>query len=528
MVLIVGRVSGGDRRFTPITLVGAAVLWCAAPTSSFAQVPRVAPPPPCRVDRTSDPLLRLALPASRAPTLVVLPFTQGVVERRFAHVPWMLAERVRERLRGHPALIVASSGQTARAIFQSGSVADSARKLLGAQWMLVGNVEPTRLDTRVRIQLIASKAKAPEWAQEFVLSQHVLAAIEDVVVDSVSVRLAKRPPPPARTARLPNGERDHHLSAARFLLTEHTLQSTELARKDLEALFVSDTAPAVAVALARATVVMLERAGLSPPENAAASLRRIEGLVSYVLARDSANAEAWTIRAMALRYEDPVRLRGAEAAHRNAVGLDPRSADAVHQYAVTLLQLGRITEARTRLRRALDLDRSHAASLALLAEVERRANRPQFACAFANAAIAADPFDSRVYGTRALARLELAQAREAYADAETAMRLTDGAWAEGIRLMVEVAGANTSLAQSLGRQYAQLFIVSRSALAVEDALSLARAFAALGFDKEAEGALLKARPLGQVLRLGLSERAFAHLRGRPAFDSLVKAVAATR
>jgi tetratricopeptide (TPR) repeat protein len=231
---------------------------------------------------------------------------------------------------------------------------------------------------------------------------------------------------------------------------------------------------------------------------------------------------------MAARYGDPQQLRGAEAAHRRAVALDPRSADAFHQYAVTLLQLGRLNEARTRLRRALDLEHGHPASAALLAELERRADHPQLSCAFANAAIAADPFDPHVYGTRALARLKLTQAREAYSDAETAMHLTDGAWAEGVRLMVEVAGANTSLAQSLGREYAQQFVASRNALAVEDALSLARAFAALGFYRDAEGALLKARPAGQVLRLGLMDRDFSRLRGRPAFDSLLKSIPPAR
>jgi tetratricopeptide (TPR) repeat protein len=315
----------------------------------------------------------------------------------------MLAERVRERLRFHPGLTVAASGQTERAIFESGSVADSARKLLRADWMLVGSVEPNRLDTQVRIQLVAGKASAPEWQQEFLLSQHTLAAIEETVVDSVSARLARRPPPAARTPRLNDPERDHRLSAARLLLTEHTLESTEIARKELESIFASDTAPAVAIALARATVLMLERGGLLPPEPPVPSLRRIEALLSYAFAHDSSNAEAWTIRAMAARYADPVQFRGAEAAHRRAVASDSRSADAVHQYASTLLQLGRLNEARTRLRRALDLDRGHPASLALLAELERRAEHPELTCAFANAAVAADPFDPRVYGTRALA-----------------------------------------------------------------------------------------------------------------------------
>ncbi len=504
-------------------LAGVVPFFGLAPAPVRAQVPRVAPPPPCRVQGVNDPLLPIALRATRTPSLAVLPFTQGVVERKYSHVPWMLAERVRESLRRHPGLVVASSGQTARAIFASGGVEDSARKLLAADWMVIGTVESNRLDARVRITLLEGRSQKPVWTHEFLLADESLAAIEDMVVDSISARVARRAPPASRTTRLSNKDLDHRFSAAQLLLNEHTLASTETARAELEAIFAIDTAPAVAVALARATALMLERSGLQPPDPAAA-LRRIDALVAYALARQPGNAGAWTSRAIAARFRDPVRFEGAEAAHRRAIALDARSADAAYQYAVTLFQSGRSNESRLRLRRALDLDASHPQALALLAEVELRSGRPQLTCAFANAAIAADPFDPRTYGTRALARLRLAQAREAYADAETAMGLTDGAWAEGIRLMVEVAGDNTSLAQSLGRQYAQTFVASRPVLAVDDALSLARAFAALGFDREAEGALLKARPAGQVLRVGLSDTAFNRLRGRPAFAALLRSI----
>jgi Tfp pilus assembly protein PilF len=390
--------------------------------------------------------------------------------------------------------------------------------------MVIGTVESNRLDARVRITLLEGRAQKPVWTHEFILADVPLAAIEDMVVDSVSARVTRRPAPVSRTVRLRDKDLDHRFGAAQLLLSEHTLASVESARAELEAIFAIDTAPAVAVALARATALMLERSGLQPPEAPAAALRRIDALVEYALARQQENAGAWTVRAIAARYRDPVRFEGAEAAHRRAIALDARSADAAHEYAVTLTHSGRLNEARLRLRRALDLDPSHPQALALLAEVELRSGRPQLTCAFANAAIAADPFDPRTYGTRALARLRLAQAREAYADAETAMGLTDGAWAEGIRLMVEVAGDNTSLAQSLGRQYAQTFVASRPVLAVVDALSLARAFAALGFDREAEGALLKARPAGQVLRVGLSDTAFNRLRARPALAELFRSI----
>jgi hypothetical protein len=142
----------------------------------------------------------------------------------------------------------------------------------------------------------------------------------------------------------------------------------------------------------------------------------------------------------------------------------------------------------------------------------------------ANASIAADPFDPRVYATRAQARLRVGQSREAFADAETAMRLTDAIWASGVRLVVEIAGANTSLAQAMAREYAQRFVAARSVLHVEDALSLARAFMELGFEREAEGAILKARPAGLLLRLALAGGEFGRLRQRPAIATLYRSI----
>jgi len=514
-----------DRRLRRVA--PAFLLWSVLgvlPAPAFAQVPRIAPPPPCRVSGVNDALLRLSLPPTRSPSLAVLAFTQGVVERRYSHVPWILSERIRERLRVHPLLNVAASGLTTRATFEAGGNADSARKLLRARWSLTGAVVPNRLDTEIHLALTADGAAEPAWQQRFMLSERSLAQIEGIVADTVSRLLTRRGAPSSMSASLSKSESDHALTTAQFLLTDHTLSAVEAARGQLEALFAADTSLPVALALARTTVLMLERGGLAPPQAPEPSLRRIDALIEYVLAKDPKSAEAWTIRAMAARYRDPVQLKGAVAAHRRAVSLDPRSAEASHQYGVTLMQLGETSGARSQLRRAVGLDPGRASSLAALAEVERRAGHSALTCALANASIAADPFDPRVYGSRALARLEVGQAREAYADAETAMQLTDAVWANGVRLMVEVAGANTSQAQSLGREYAQRFVAGRAVLTVEEALSLARAFVALGFEREAEGALLKARPAGRALRVGMADTEFARLRQRSAIATLFRSI----
>ena len=100
------------------------------------------------------------------------------------------------------------------------------------------------------------------------------------LADTVSKLLTRRGAPQPRTSG-PDAANDHRLGAAQLALAAHALAATERARADLESLFAADTSPAIALALARATVLMLERGGLTPPQPPDASLRRIDALVDY-------------------------------------------------------------------------------------------------------------------------------------------------------------------------------------------------------------------------------------------------------
>jgi tetratricopeptide (TPR) repeat protein/TolB-like protein len=495
------------------------------PVSSLAQVPRISPPPPCRIPAGfREPLLNVRLPATRLPSLVVFPFTQGVVERRYAHVPWALAERVRNQLRAQPGLAVASAGITHRVTFETGGSVDSARSVIGARWMLAGDVEPAGTDTRVRVRLLQRWQDSASWTGDYLLSRRSLTEIEHDVTAAVARVLSVRYVEPTPRLALPRATVDHALGAADLLLQDHSPASTDSATRLLEDAFRGDTSPTVALATAYAIARSLERAGLINTSETNAGLRRVDALLDYVTRADSTAARAWTVRAIAARYRDPEQLSGAVAAHRRAVQLEPRSAEAAHEFGVTLAILGNWSEASAQFRRALVLDPGRPTTLVALASIEQRNGRSGLVCGLTNASIAADPFNPMAYGLRAIARLQLAQAREAYSDAETAARLVDSPYTRSIRLRVEVGSTNVDYAPDLARELVRRYLVGPGTLRVFDALELAGALVETGFEREAIGILNRARPVGRELRTGLTNKVFDPLRSEADFVRLVGSI----
>lgn len=508
-------------------MVGVCVL--AAPSIEVgAQAPRIVPPPACRLpDRFSAPFLTVEPTATKAPSLAVLPFTQGIVERRYAHVPVYMANRVRTSLAASRDLAVVSEGTTARVVWERGNVADSVARFVGARWTLSGDVEPLGRDTRIKVRLLETPSTAL-WEGAFLLSRYSMADVERAIVDATRLALRLRQMPGAPGAVTVRREFEHTFAAAEVTLRGHTPAAADSARAMLETVFSRDTSVDVALALARATIVSLERSGVVGTTASAAGLRRVDALLDYVLKRDSTSARAWTVRAVAARYRDPEAFVGADVAHKRAVRLDPNSAWAEHEYGVTLTWLGEWREAERHFRRALSLEAGRPETLLALAEAAYQGGNAALTCGLTNASIASDPYNPRAYGLRALARLRLGQARESFSDAETAMQLQDNPATRGLRLEVEAAAANVDNARSLGRDYARRFLSSAGTMRVDEAVALGRAFTALGFKREAFGALSRARPVGKRFTTALSSAAFDPLRSDPTFVRLVRPMPPTR
>ncbi|HWP71760.1 MAG TPA: hypothetical protein VNM36_11680, partial [Gemmatimonadaceae bacterium] len=278
------------------------------------------------------------------------------------------------------------------------------------------------------------------------------------------------------------------------------------------ALAVEPRSSVVLLRLARASVTTLERGGQIPGYPGASGLRRVNELVDKSFTLDS-TPEAWTIRAMLARVIDPVRFTGAVVAHERAVRLKPASADAEHEYGVTLWRLGHARDAEGHFRRALSLVPGKAATFAMLAEMELRVSRWASACALSNASIAAWPYEAQPYATRAEARLHLADARDAFADAELVRRLATGAWPDALGVLIANGASNVDDARQKVRGMTVSWLAPGSHLSVRDAEYLATAYLAMGDRRRAVESLRRARPMGADLRLVLYSPRLAAIRG---------------
>jgi tetratricopeptide (TPR) repeat protein len=367
---------------------------------------------------------------------------------------------------------------------------------------------------RQEFELVLTKAgqQAPLWRASFRATTS-LRAVEDAVVRGLSRALGLASPP-----GMPKGWPVTDAGHEAVLAGDAFMRSVTRAGTD-SALFYYDRAltlepesPVAVARLARASVTLLERGGEIPGYPGTAGPQRVDSLVTRAFAADS-GAEVWTIRAMLSRLMDPVRFTGALTAHQRAISRDPANADAEHEYGVTLLRLGDTKGAENHFRRALALSPGRASTLAALAGMELQLEHWDQACVLSNASIAAWPFDPDPYATRAEARLRLSDARDSFSDAELVRRLSPGAWAEALRLLIANGASNVDDARGQIMGLTATYLAPGGQLGVRDAEYLAMAYLAMGDERRAIESLRRARPIGADLRSALRSPRLASIRG---------------
>ncbi|MEO7962510.1 MAG: tetratricopeptide repeat protein, partial [Gemmatimonadaceae bacterium] len=426
---------------------------------------------------------------------------------------------------------VATEGSVERALYEAGGSADSAAVLLGANWILRGRSNSLPNATEITFSLLRRGDSKTEWSNTYRLPSQSLSAAEDAVVKALLSRVLgdKASFPAAQTGRPTSAAVELSMAQGIYLLRDPSLAAADSARHLLERAFKSDTSsPALAVAMADAYLAVLERGGVNPSIARGAALRRVDELTKYALARDPRRGDAWTSRAVAARSRDTLAFAGALEAHGKALSLSPSSAEAIEQLAKTYAALGEDSKAANELQRALRVEPERGSALAALAEIELRAERFREACAYSNAAVAAAPFDAEAYAVRARARLHLGQARDAYADAETAALLSGEPWTEGLRLITQVGAGNGDGATELSRSLAQRYLAPGRTLSVNDASMLALGWIRLGDRRRGVDALSRARPRGKLLSTALRDRVFDSVREDSAFKALLTPASTTK
>jgi tetratricopeptide (TPR) repeat protein len=369
----------------------------------------------------------------------------------------------------------------------------------------------------VAIRIVEPGDEEPRWERDFSYPETALIAIEEQVVSAVAQILGvKRPVEPSRPALDPSAYDE--IARGDYFLAQHEVWAADSARGAFERALARAPASAVVLAkLARAYATSLERRGRVGPLGRTPALREADALVGRALRADSATAEAWTARAMLERVRDPRGLGDAVRAHERAVRLAPASADAHHEFAITLLRLGRDPAAESHLRKALDVERDRAASLRVLAELEYMARRYPNACALVNASIGADSYDPLAYSLRARVRMRLDEFRDAFSDAETAQRLSREPWGETLEFYVTAFAREYDAARAESRRLTKSKLRAGNTLGVREAAYLGMGLTAVGNRNAAFDALSRARPRGAELRTALRDPGFDAIRSDPRF-----------
>lgn len=479
-----------------------------------AQFPRLAPPPPCRARIAASPILAYwtgAATRDGRPKVAIFTLQPDIDDAGKVYLAVALPDRIRQRLSLDPRLRVATEGSVSRAMTNARSRQDSAGVLLDADYLVAGRLLINSGRQEVEMVLQRPGQATPIWRASFRATTS-LRAIEEAIVRGLS-RALSLPAAPGVPKGWPATDAGHEA----ILAGDAYLRTTTRAGADSAIVFYEravslEPESSVALArLARASVVTLERGGEIAGYPGAAGLRRVDDLIARALAADS-SAEGWTTKAMLARLTDPVRFSGALDAHRRAISIDPRDADAEHEYGVTLLRLGDARGAEARFRRSLTLEPGRPTTFAALAWMDLQASRWESACVMSNASIAAWPYDPVPYAIRAEARLRLADGRDAYSDAELVRRLATGAWPEALRVLIANGASNVDEARSLIQGLTAAFLAPGTQFTVRDAEYLALAYLAMGDERRAIESLRRARPVGADLREALRGPRLAAIR----------------
>src|SRR5207302_2985137 len=325
---------------------------------------------------------------------------------------------------------VKSPGVVRRAQRASPGDAPAIARALGVRYLVDGNVR--RVGTRIRVstRLVNGATAVAAWGDVFDRAPEELLGLPSVIAREVALHVGG--PAPSSDAGVLGTLRtrspaayDHYLRG-NFMLALRSPDGTARALAEYREAERLDSGFAAAIgraayahAIARANYYRLPDA---PIESLAV---RGLGLSDRALRRDSTSSDAWMARGFLLAFAHPRTMERSLEAFQRSIALDPKNAEAHHQYAQILNWLGRDDDADRELHVALALDPGRAISYADLGWWTHN-RETALAVVQADSAVAFDPASPMIRSLRALARLLAGDIRGALQDAELADRLQPG------------------------------------------------------------------------------------------------------
>jgi adenylate cyclase len=341
-----------------------------------------------------------------------------------------LTEDLTSLLGSVPSVQVKSPGVVRRAQHAAPGNAPAIAHTLGVRYLVDGSVR--RVGTRIRVstRLLNGATAVAAWGDVFDRTPEELLGLPAVIAREVATRVGGQAPSsettPLGTLRTRSPAAYDHYLRGNFFLALRSPESTARALGEYREAERLDSAFAAAIGRAAYAYAIARSNYFGLPEVPIESLA-VRGLVvaDRALRRDSTASDAWMARGFLLAYANPRTLEDPLEAFQRAISLDPKNAEAHHQYAQVLNWLGRHDDADRELHLALALDPGRAISVSDLGWWAHVRDNT-LAVALADSAVALDPASALVRARRAVARLRAGDVRGAQEDADFANRIQPG------------------------------------------------------------------------------------------------------
>lgn len=479
-------------------------------------------PPPCGRDAARPAPYRVA----------VLEFLNESDDTTDAYLARGFTDEITSRLGELGRLVVTSRTAVRRLRHEATLTPQGLGHALNVIYLVSGGVRRGIGRVRVSVELLRAATGITVWSSQYDRADGDVLTIEEELATAVASAIAGRlrPAEEAVLAERPTrsaGAYDHFLRG-NYYLAQRTGAATRRAIAEYQAATSLD--PGFVRARARGAYAYglyldwgWSYPGLSDDSLVARGMREAD----LVLREDSLLSDGWMARAYLLSHRDPRTLAGAAAAFERAIALDPKNAEAYHQYAWTLLITGQDSAATVMYHRALDVDPARAITLDELSLIPLLHRRYAEALAWEDSALAVDSVAFWVLNDRAHARLLLGDPVGARGDAEAARRLGPPGftyWGEAVLAIVAARQGDSAGARAIASRLARQ-IEDPGRPTAQEARWIGAALAAAGERQEAL-ALLESVPVerrGAELWFFLQFPELDPLRGEPRFQRLLDA-----
>jgi TolB-like protein/Tfp pilus assembly protein PilF len=480
-------------------------------------------------DGTPPPCAARAVTA-RAPganSVAVLLFENLTHDSTAAYLSDGLASEISTSLARVPRLEVRSPGAVRAA--QRGGEADpqAIGRRLSVRYVVEGDFQRGGDRIRVSVRLVTVQNGTQRWTTAFTRPMADLLAVQEEVASAVATAIAGELLPQERTAITTrvtrNAEAYDRLLRGNFYLAQRSPAGVRRAIDEYTAAAHLDStlAPAYArIGLGYALYVDWGWQGLGIGRDSAVAcgFRAAE----RALATDSSSSDAWVALAYLRSFRDPRAYAGVIPALERATRLDPRNAEAWHQYASFVSALGRYQEAQALEQRSIEVEPQRAISYLQMGQLGELMRNDAEAERWYDSALAAAPEFYAAWTSRSLVRLRRGDVAGARADAEAAVRTSPtGDEHYGLSAMAAVAAREGDTTMARGFADRALAMLSGRRMDVFPATNVAIALLVAGETSRALDVLERAEPRGLLLWVSIVPPVFDPLRSEPRYQRLI-------